>query len=81
VGASQKRQAAALTNSQDVLRPREASVPNFFFGVEKSTAYKAPGAEIEGVPATSVSPEIDLMSALSVMAASSRGAISETNCI
>ena len=41
-------------------------------GVEKATAYKAPGAAIEGVPATWVSPEIDLMSALSVMAASSR---------
>jgi hypothetical protein len=37
------------------------------FGVEKSTAYKSPGAAIEEVPATWVSPEIELMSALSVM--------------
>jgi hypothetical protein len=36
-------------------------------GVEKLTAYKSPGAAIEGVPATWVSPEIELMSALSVM--------------
>jgi hypothetical protein len=35
--------------------------------VAKSAAYKSPGAAIEGVPATWVSPEIDLMSALSVM--------------
>ena len=44
----------------------------FGFGVEKSTAYKAPEAAIEGVPATGLSPEIDLMSALSIMVASSR---------
>ncbi len=39
----------------------------FCFGVEKSNAYKAPGAVIEGVPATSVSPEIGLMGALRIM--------------
>jgi hypothetical protein len=45
-------------------------LPFRFFGrgVEKSNAYKAPGAAIEGVPATLLFPEIDLMSALSVMA-------------
>jgi hypothetical protein len=39
----------------------------FGFGVKNPTAYKAPGAAIEGVPATLVSVEIGLMSALSVM--------------
>jgi hypothetical protein len=40
---------------------------DFGFGVKNPTAYKAPGAAIEGVPATWVSPKIGLMSALSVM--------------
>jgi hypothetical protein len=35
--------------------------------VEKSNAYKAPGAVIEGVPATWVFPEIGLLSALATM--------------
>jgi hypothetical protein len=35
----------------------------FGFGVEKPTVYNSPGAAIEGVAATWLSPEIDLMSA------------------
>ena len=35
--------------------------------VEKLTAYGAPGATIARVPATSVSPEVDMVDALSVM--------------
>ena len=44
-----------------VSRPKGGSSSGaafFCFGVEKSNAYKAPGAVIEGVPATWASPEI-----------------------
>jgi hypothetical protein len=54
-----------------VSRPKGGSSSGagvFCFGVEKSNAYKAPGAVIEGVPATWVSPKIGPLSALSVMA-------------
>lgn len=37
--------------------------------VQKSTAYKAPGATIARLPATWVSPEIDLMKALAATVA------------
>lgn len=45
---------------------------DFGFGVEKPTACEAPGAVIEVIPATLACPEIELMSAVAIMAASSR---------
>jgi|HubBroStandDraft_1064217.scaffolds.fasta_scaffold1736086_1 hypothetical protein len=46
----------------------------FGFGVRKTTAYNAAGAAISMVPATSVSPAIELTEALAVMAASQAAA-------
>ena len=40
-------------------------IRRFGFGEEKSTAYKAPGAAIEGVGATKLSPETGVMGMLS----------------
>ena len=46
----------------------------FGFGMEKPTAYNAAGAAISRVPATSVSPAIELTDAWAVMAASQAAA-------